>query len=172
MAFSFLLALGSPAAAAEGPERFEVGGLTVERPQGWDWVERRGAMRQAQLEVKTEGVEGSAEVVFFHFGPGNGGGTMANIDRWLGQFAEPRDQLKHKVEEETVSGRKVTYVQAEGTYQSGMPGGPKTPLKDHALIGAIIEGAQGHVFVRMTGPSGLAKASIEPFKTMVVSGLK
>ena len=75
-------------------------------------------------------------------------------------------------EDVTVGNHKVTYVQAEGTYKSGMPGGPQTPMPDYALAGAIIEASEGSVFVRMTGPKTLAKASLADFKKMVEGALK
>lgn len=75
-------------------------------------------MRKAELRVRDAAKKGKAEVVFFQFGPGGAGGTQANVDRWFGQFQEPRDKIHSKVEEVTVRGHKVTYVQAEGTYQS------------------------------------------------------
>jgi hypothetical protein len=71
-----------------------------------------------------------------------------------------------------VNKRKVPYVQAEGTYLSGMPGGPKTPQPNTMLLGAVLESESGNVFVKMTGPVGLTKASITAFKQMVESGLK
>jgi hypothetical protein len=106
-------------------------------------------------------------VVFFHFGEGGGGGTKANIDRWLSQFQEPREKLQSKVEEVTVNQRKITYVQAQGTYLSGMPGGAKTPQPNTMLLGAIIEGQDGSVFVRLTGPVRLSTASQAAFRKMV-----
>jgi hypothetical protein len=127
-------------------------------------------MRQAQLKVKDADGK-AADVVFFQFG-GGAGSTKANIDRWLGQFVEGPDKVNAKVEEVTVGKTKVTYVQAEGTYKSGMPGGPLTPMPDYGLVGAIIESADGNVFVRMTGPKALTKASTPDFKKMVESGPK
>ncbi len=92
------------------------------------------------------------------------------MDRWLVQFQEPREKINARVEEATVGKTKITYVQAEGTYSSGMPGGPTTPMTDYALLGAILESEQGNVFVRMTGPKGLVKASVADFKKMIESG--
>jgi len=80
--------------------------------------------------------------------------------------------LNSKIEETTVGSTKITYAQAEGTYNSGMPGGQLTPMTDYALTGAIIESDEGNVFVRMTGPKALVKASVADFKKMVESGLK
>ena len=39
-------------------------------------------MRKAQLKLASADGKQTGEVVFFHFGEGNGGGTKANIDRF------------------------------------------------------------------------------------------
>ncbi|HXJ59854.1 MAG TPA: hypothetical protein VNU68_24690 [Verrucomicrobiae bacterium] len=124
-------------------------------------------MRKAQLKIADAAQKESAEVVFFYFGEGGGGGTKANVDRWLGLFQEPREKLQSKVEEVTVNQRRITYVQAQGTYMSGMPGGAKTPQPDTMLLGAILESPAGSVFVRLTGPLKLSTASQTAFRKMV-----
>ena len=160
------------ALAAEAPSTFKVGEFSFTRPGGWEWVEVTSAMRKAQLRVPDPQKKAAADIVFFHFGEGNGGGTKANIDRWFRQFQEPKEKINAKVEEAMVGQRKVTYVQAEGTYLSGMPGGPQTPLPNHALVGAILESPQGNVFIRMTGPANLAKSTLNDFKKFVETALK
>jgi len=157
--------------AADAPATFEVAGLKFKRPATWEWVETTSSMRKAQLKVTEAKTKETAEIVYFHFG-GDGGGTDANVQRWLGQFVEPRDEKNTKVEKTKVGSTPVAYVRAEGTYSSGMPGGPKTPLKDHVLLGAIVEGKEGHVFIRYTSPKALATASEKEFKAMVESALK
>lgn len=154
--------------AAEAPKTFTVGEFTFASPQKWQWVEA-SAMRKAQFKIEDAAKKESCEVVFFYFGQGGGGSTQANIDRWLAQFAEPKEKLNSKVESVTVGGRKVTYVHAEGTYQSGMPGGPKTPQPNSMLMGGIIESDGGNIFIRLTGPVALAKASQAEFRKMVES---
>ncbi len=158
--------------AAEAPATFQVSEFTFKRPPAWEWIETTSSMRKAQLKVLSPDKKESAEVVFYYFGQGGGGGTQANVDRWLGQFQEPKDQIKAKVEEVTVNNRKVTYVQAEGTYLSGMPAGPKTPQPNTMLLGAVLESESGNVFVKMTGPAALTKGSIAEFKQMVEGALK
>jgi len=160
------------ASAAEAPATFQVSEFTFKRPPGWEWIETSSSMRKAQLKVPSPDKKENAEVVFYYFGQGGGGGTQANVDRWLGQFQEPKEQIKAKVEAVTVNNRKVTYVQAEGTYLSGMPGGAKTPQPNTILLGAVLESDSGNVFVKMTGPAALTKASIAEFKQMVESALK
>ena len=156
---------GGCANAADAPAEFKVGEFIFKRPAKWEWVEPTSPMRKAELKIAD--AKGKSEIIFFIFGGGQGGGTQANVERWLGQFQEPRDQLKAKTESITVNGRKITYVQAQGTYMSGAPGGPKSPLKDHGLLGAIIESDQGNVFVRMTGPFDMVTASRDEFKQMI-----
>lgn len=165
------LSLAAMVTAAEAPAKFKVGEFSFNRPTDWQWVEVNSVMRRAQLKIVDAEKKESAELVFFFFGEGGGGLTKANIDRWLSQFEEPKDKLNSKVEEVTVSGRKVTYVQAEGTYLSGMPGGPKTPQPNTMLFGGIIDSDQGNVFIRLTGPIKLAKASQPAVRKMVEEAL-
>ena len=158
--------------AADAPATFEVSEFTFARPANWEWVESASPMRKAELKVVDEKTKAKAEVVFYHFGQGGAGGTQANVDRWLGQFVEPRDKINAKTEESAVGKHKVTYVSAEGTYKSGMPGGAQTPLPNYALLGAIIEASEGRVFVKMTGPKELTKSATADFKKMVEGALK
>ena len=114
-----------PAHAAESASTFKVSTLTFARPAEWQQVENISPMRKAQFKIPNKDGKAPGEVVFFHFGEGSGGGTKANVDRWFGQFEEGRDKIEAKSDETIVGKHKVTYVQAQGTYQSGMPGAPK-----------------------------------------------
>src|SRR5215471_15107900 len=105
--FAFLMVAGV-ALAAEAPATFKVSEFTFTRPASWEWVETSSAMRKAQLKVSDASSKESADVIFFHFGKGDGGGTKANVERWLGQFKEPRDQIQAKTEEVTIGTHKVT----------------------------------------------------------------
>lgn len=166
---AWLLSLASvltAARAAEGPASFKVSELTFQRPADWEWVATQSMMRKAQLKVPNSNGE-AGEVVFFHFGPNNGGGTEANIDRWFRQFEGDRAAIKARTEEAKAGGSKVTYVFAEGTYKSGMPGGPTTPKPGFAMAAAIIEDPAGHVFVRFTGPKALVDKSVAGFREMI-----
>jgi len=160
------------AVAAEGPATFKVSEFTFTRPTSWEWVESTSPMRKAQLKVSGADKKQSAEIIFFHFGAGGGGSVQANVDRWLSQFEEPKEKINAKTEEVTIGSRKVTYVQAEGTYLSGVPGGPKIPQPNSMLLGGIVESGEGNVFIRLTGPSTLAKENKDAFRKMVESALK
>lgn len=171
LAFGFLFGL-AVSVLADSPATFQVSTFTFTRPASWEWVPTTSMMRKAQLKITDDKTKTTADVVFFHFGAGDGGGVQANVDRWFGQFEEPRDKINPKTEEETVGGHKVTFVQAEGTYRSGMPGTSLTPMTGYALAGAIIEDSAGSVFVRMTGPKDLVKAQLPDFKKMIEAALK
>jgi hypothetical protein len=167
--FFVLASAGLTRAADEPPATFKVGEFTFTRPASWEWVETSSPMRKAQLKVSDSKAKGSAEVVFFFFGPGGGGGAKANVDRWFSQFQDAKNQ---KTEEAKANGTKITYVQTEGTYMSGMPGGATTPMPDQMLLGAILESEQGDVFVKMTGPIELVKSSKDAFRKMVETAKK
>ena len=158
--------------AAEAPQSFKVSEFTFQRPATWKWVPTTSSMRAAQLELGEAAKGGIAEVVFFYFGASNGGGTQANVERWFGQFKESKEKLGAKVEEKTINAKKVTFVQAKGTYMSGSPFGPKTAKPDHVLMGAILESKQGNVFVKMTGPTQTVEPAIQAFQEMVTAALK
>jgi len=165
----FLAFLTFSLLGADEPKSFKVGEFTFTRPTDWQWVDVTSSMRKAQLKVSGPDKSQGAEVVFFYFGEGNGGGTKANVDRWLSQF---QDKSNPKVEDVHPGKQTVTYVEVQGTYLSGMPGGPRTPQPNSMLLGAIIESAKGNVFIKMTGPVATVKSAKETFKKMVEGPLK
>jgi len=145
------------------PSEFKVGGFLFNRPAEWKWIVPSSTMRKAQLAVPA--TEGSpAEITFFHFGSGQGGGVKANVDRWFAQFGNSNASQS----EEKVGEKRIVYAVAQGTFQSGMPGGPTTPLENYALEGAILEDPQnGDVFVKMTGPAALVASATPTFREMI-----
>jgi hypothetical protein len=170
--FAVVLASLLHTVAAEAPKTFKVSEFTFTRPEKWQWVETQSAMRKAQLSAPGADEKSAAEVVFFHFGPSNGGGVEANVERWFRQFEGPREKINAKSEPAKIGKHNVTFVQAEGTFLSGMPGGPQTPKPNHALRGAIIESEQGSVFVKMTGPAATVKSAEGDFRKLIESALK
>ena len=154
---------------AEEPATFPVGAFTFTRPAAWTWVPVSSPMRKAQLRVPGAAADQAADITFFHFGAGGGGGLDANIKRWLGQFQAAEGVSK--VEPQTIAGTKVTIVTTAGTFASGMPDGASTPLPDQALLGAIVEHADGDVFVKMTGPAPLVKGSRAKFMEFITAAV-
>lgn len=149
-------------------EEFQVERFTFTVPEGWKKVPAPSPMRKAQLAVG-EG-EAQAEVTFFHFGAGSG--TPAdNVTRWFSQFSGDEKTRKNEVTE--IGGVKVHFVEAAGTFSSGMPGGPTTPKPDYALRGAIIEdAARGDVYIKMTGPKATVEGAAEAFRKMISDAVR
>ncbi len=165
---SFVIAVAASLSGvrAADPLEFTVGGVTFQRPDGWGWVVPNSPMRKAQLTPPPVGESAAGEVTFFHFGPDQGGTVQQNIQRWVAQFQGGADALQ-KVEE--YASAQVTYVTAAGTFSSGMPGGPTVPLEGYGLLGAILEGPEGNVFVKMTGPESVVRAATTAFEAMMAA---
>ena len=152
---------------AASTDSFKVGAFTFNVPEGWTKVTPASPMRNAQLEIP-RGQE-KAEVTFFHFGGGSG--TPAdNVARWFGQF--PGSEAARKTESTEVGGVKITFATTEGTFSSGMPGGPTSPLPGYALCGAILEHSGGDVYIKMTGPAAIVKDAIDELKKMATAAAK
>jgi hypothetical protein len=157
---------------AADPATFTVGPFTFHRPAGWTWVPVNSPMRKAQLHVADPANPAGpgAEVVFYFFGPGQGGGVDENVSRWLAQFSEPREELKPDIETAEVKGTKITRVRVtSGTFDSSMPGTTAAPMTGYGLDGAILENPQGDVFIKMTGPAAAVKNAASEFATLLQS---
>ena len=162
--FSLLLLLCTLTAVySQAPDQFHVGRFGFTIPPGWGWDNPSSAMRKAQLSLPG----GKGEVTFFHFGPGEGGSVESNVQRWAAQFGGA-EASNAKTAVQDYKGSKVTYVSAKGTFNSGMPGGPTTPLPNYALLGAILEDKDnGDVYVKMTGPADAVTANTVAFQKMI-----
>ena len=168
---SLLLVLTPAALRAADPATFTVGSFTFKRPPSWKWVAvGNNSMRKAQLRVDGEG-GASADVVFFTFGAGQGGGVQNNVSRWVGQFEQVDGKAVKPVEETAeIKGTKLTRVRVDsGVFNSGMPGGPTTPQTDYGLYGAILENKEGDVFIKLTGPAALVRAAAADFEALIQS---
>jgi len=141
--------------------------LQYQIPEGWVAEPPANTMRLAQARIPGEA--GDGEFALFYFGPGGGGGTEANIQRWLGQLeAEPGSQP----ERETVQEGDFTIyaVVGRGTLTPSpmtMQGGTPEPQPGSMLLGAVVEGPGGPWFFKVTGPAGTLEPYREPFFEMV-----
>ena len=168
---TFLLGLFCAISILAADDTFKAGSFTFHKASSFKAKPTPpGGMRAAQLEFTADGK--TAEAIFYYFGQGQGGGAQANVDRWLASFQEPKEKVNSKVEKKKIGAGEVTYVEAEGTYMSGMPGAPKTPQPGTKLLGAILESPSGNVFVRMTGPISTVKAADADFRKIIESALQ
>lgn len=147
-----------------------VAGLKWTPPAGWTSQGTR-PMRAATYSLSGPNGE-TAECVVYFFGAGSGGSVEANVERWKGQYLGADGKPSPAViKKETVHSLPVTTIESEGTY-TGM-GGPMatehTQMKGYRLLGAIVEGPGGNVFLKFTGPDKLIAANKQKFYQLVQS---
>jgi hypothetical protein len=148
-----------------------VAGLKWTAPSAWS---NKGSapMRAATYVVPpAPGDKASSECVVYFFGTGQGGSVQANMDRWKGQFTQGGKPAPAQIQNRMVHGLQVTTIDTSGDY-SGMGG----PLADrpsvesgYRLLGAIIEGPGGNVFIKFAGPAKTITASQRNFEQLVNS---
>ncbi len=163
--------LAAPPAGAANPSGAQGGGgLSWKVPEGWQAQGER-PMRLATFAIPAaEGDPEPAELGVFYFGPNEGGGVEPNIDRWVNQFDDRQGEPKR--EKGDANGMPVHLVEVSGTYTaSGAPmmGGPKTLKPDFRLLGAIVQGPQGAVFFKLTGPQKTVEAARADFDAFISS---
>jgi len=156
-----------PQATHDHPQATQAGGevtlagITVTVPDSWQDLGPSG-MRQAQFQLPPdEGDTEPAEVNVFYFGPASGGGVEANLQRWIGQMtvAEGAEPVRRTFTADGMSGHVVS---VDGAYNAGgmrpMGGGDSTPKPGYRLVGVVLEGPEGSLFFKLTGPAATARA--------------
>ena len=155
-----------------------IAGVTFKAPGSWKDLGSDG-MRQAQFRLApVEGDAAEGEINVFYFGPESGGGVEANLQRWIGQITLPDGgdpTAKAERSTFTTDGMPGHIVSLDGSYKSGggrpMGGGGET-LPGYRLVGVVIEGPQGSVFFKLTGPEATARAMEDDLLTMVKGARK
>ncbi len=163
-----LLLLFTSTLIVGAPLKVTVENLTFTSPADWIDVPVTSPMRKATWRTSADA--DAAELSFFTFGKDQGGSVNQNIQRWFGQFSE--SATKGESATVVVNNRTITFARSEGTFTSGMPGGPVTPLPDYALCGAIIETESGLIFIKMTGPKITVQKLEKAFTEFVTNAAK
>lgn len=156
----------------------EVAGIRFTPPAAWSDLGPSG-MRQAQYRFGPLADDPQpAEVNVFYFGPRSGGGVEANLQRWIGQMILPDGadpQAAAERGEFTADGMAGHVVSLDGSYKSGggrpMGGGGQV-LEGYRLVGVVLEGPQGSVFFKLTGPRATARAMEGDLMAMVKAAHK
>jgi len=150
-----------------------VAGVNFIPPANWRDLGESG-MRKAQLRfgpVDDDQAEGELNV--FYFGEASGGGVAANLDRWIGQMEMPdgsepaASAVRSHFEADGMAGHVVAL---SGSYKSGggrPMGGETTLLAGYRLVGVVVEGPQGSLFFKLTGPEATVKAMEKSLMDMV-----
>ncbi|MBD3160659.1 MAG: hypothetical protein GF346_00825 [Candidatus Eisenbacteria bacterium] len=139
-------------------------GLAWDVPDRFRPVTPSSSMRVAEYELPAEDPDVKpAELALFFFGPGIGGGTQANLERWAAQFRQPdgSDAMERATLETftTDSGLEVSTIALTGIYEpSTMSSAPSFDHPGWALYGAVVEGEGGPWFFKAVGPEAVIEA--------------
>lgn len=160
------------AVSAAGVFAESAAGISWTAPASWKAQAAR-PMRAATYSIPlAAGDQGVAECVVNYFGPGQGGGVEANIERWRGQVLGAGGKpATAKIDKRSGRGVPITIIDTTGTY-TGMGGpmmGGSKPAAGYRLIGAIAEGPGGSVFFKLTGPAKTIAAQQKNFEQLLAS---
>ncbi len=148
------------------------GGVKWAPPSRWTADPPR-PMRVATYRIPAAaGDSEPGECGIYFFGPGQGGSVQANLDRWIGQIETPAGKpVGAKPLKQTINGLQVSTLDITGVYTGA--GGPMATTKsskpDFRLLGAVVEGSQGPVFFKLTGPKKTIAAAEADFQSLVKS---
>ena len=130
--------------------------LKFSTPTGWIEEKPSSNMRVGQFKLpKATDDPEDASLVVYYFGQGQGGGTAANIERWVGQMKQPAGAATKPSEETlTVNSLKVTSVDVRGTYTAETAPGSGTfhNSPNFRLKAAVIETPKGSYYLKVVGP--------------------
>jgi hypothetical protein len=113
-----------------------------------------------------------ATLAVFHFGVGEGGSVDDNIDRWVDQFTQPDGRSSRDVAIIThgeAGGLPVTYVDVSGAFRGMRGGETAVSADDQRMLGAIVEGPEGLVFFKLSGPNAVVGTAADAFAATIAS---
>ena len=116
-------------------------------------------MRVVEFTLPKAGADAEDAALAVYFFGGQGGTVQANLDRWIGQMAQPDGRSSKDVAKtsmfETKSGLKVSLLDVTGTYVAETSPGATDHFNKPGfrLRAAVIETPGGPYFVKLTGPA-------------------
>src|SRR5206468_11380589 len=142
-------------------------GVAWQVPSRWGQAESN-PMRLATYSVPAaKGDRDETRCAVYSFGPGQGGDTHTNVERWISEFEGP---AKPERLSRTVDGLAVSSVRVRGTHLAHVDMTGDTGVRQHQeLYGAIVETPSGSVFFKLTGPERTVDATAAEFDRMLAS---
>jgi hypothetical protein len=128
-------------------------------PAGWKALPLSSSMRVADFNLaKVPGDSEDATTTLYFFGARQGGSVQANMDRWMGQLAQPDGRASKDVAKTstlTSHGLKVSIVDVSGTYvaETAPGSGQNFNKPGFRQIAAVVETPGGNYYVKCTGPA-------------------
>lgn len=159
----------------------QLGGVNFTPPAAWRDLGPAPMLRAKYLLSPVEGEELAAEVNVAYYGQEMGGDIEANLARWIGQMRTPdgaeASDIALRSKLTTGNGLDVHFVEIDGIYMKSMGGGPMTGGRtqaqpDHRLVGAIVVGPEGNVFIKLVGPQKTARAMEAQLREMLAAATK
>lgn len=139
-------------------------------PPKWTRLPASNPMRKATYKIpRASGDAEDGELAVFYFGPSEGGGVEANIDRWTKQFSNVKPDALRRGEREANGLKQHTIEIDHGTFASGMPGQAAQAKDGFGLLGGIVQAPSGAYFFKLTGPAATVKASKAAFYELLDS---
>jgi hypothetical protein len=148
------------------------GGLRWKTPDGWKTGNTEAARVAVYIVAPAGSDKSAAECGVYFFGAGQGGTVEANIDRWRGQVQGPGgDTAPAAIGRRRVNGLAITTIDSSGVYWA--MGGPSVstvpPSPGYRLLGAVVAGPRGNLFVKFVGPASTIAANQKQFEQLLAS---
>jgi hypothetical protein len=146
-------------------------GLQWTAPTGWKNA-GPSPMRAATYSMPpAAGDTAPAECGVYFFGAGQGGSVEANLERWKSQFSDAAGKpAAAKTGVQKINGQTVTTIDTRGTYSGlGGPFAAGKPAPGYRLLGAIVEGPGGNIFLKFAGPEKTIAANQQKFEQLLAS---
>jgi hypothetical protein len=134
------------------------------------WMARAPAstMRLAEYVVPTD-AQGSAEVVVYFFGKGQGGNVDANLTRWKEQFSTADGSpVPETIVRDSSGAFPITFAEYRGNYRRGIGTGSADSVRTgQTLLAGIAETPRGTLFIQLFGNSARVAQERPTFMTFV-----
>ena len=121
-------------------------------PPKWTTRAPASTMRLAAYVVPAN-AQGSAEVVVYFFGKGQGGNVDANLARWKAQFSTTDGSaVPETITRDTTGAFPITFAENRGNYRRGIGAGSADSVRTgQTLIAVIAETPRGTLFIQLFG---------------------
>jgi hypothetical protein len=148
--------------------------LKFDAPAGWISKTPSSSMRLADFTLpKVAGDAEDGTLTVYYFGS-QGGSVQANIDRWIGQLAQPDGRPSKDIAKTTTleakGGLKITLLDVSGTYVAEVTPGSAEHFNKPGFrqLAAVVDTPNGPHFVKVVGPT----ATLGKWESSVMSFLK
>jgi len=151
-----------------------VAALKFDAPAGWASKTPSASTRLAEFTLpKVAADPEDATLTVYYFG-NQGGSVQANIDRWIGQLAQPDGRASKDLAKTTAleskTGLKITLLDVSGTYVAEVTPGSAEHFNKPGFrqLAAVVETPNGPHFVKVVGPA----ATVAKWEAAIMSFLK